>query len=78
MRNYKDRPVEIDGTSVEVTGSFEKALRQFNKKVQDAGIIKECRDRQFYEPLSVKKKKDQKAARKRWLKQQAKSAPKKG
>lgn len=77
MKSYKDRPVEIDGTSVEVTGSFEKALRQFNKKVQDAGIIKECRDRQFYVQPSARRKKEQKAARKRWLKKLSSNALKK-
>lgn len=47
---------------------FEKALRRFKKKVDNAGLIQEVRNRQQYEkPTSVRKRKAA-AARARWLK----------
>ena len=75
-RNNNEFPVEVPGTSVEVSdGNINKALRQFNKKVQDAGIIKSCKDRMHYEKPSSVKKRKQKAARKRWLKKLRKTEP---
>ncbi len=44
--------------------SFESALRRFNKKVQQAGILAEARRREHYEKPSVKRKRKE-AARKR-------------
>ena len=40
--------------------AFEKALRLFNKKVQASGLLRELRDREFYEKPSIvnKRKKD--------------------
>lgn len=37
--------------------SFEAALRRFNKKVQQDGILAEARRREHYEKPSVKRKK---------------------
>jgi small subunit ribosomal protein S21 len=57
------------GLHVEVrNGDFNKALRIFKKKVQEAGIIQEVRDRQQYVKPSETRKKAKAAGRKRWLK----------
>jgi small subunit ribosomal protein S21 len=53
------------------TGGFEQGLKRFNKLVQESGILKEARQRKFFEPPSVvrkrkaaaKRRKSQKAAR---------------
>ncbi|MFC1944696.1 30S ribosomal protein S21 [Chloroflexota bacterium] len=37
--------------------SFESALRRFNKKVQQNGILSELRRKEHYEKPSVKRKK---------------------
>jgi small subunit ribosomal protein S21 len=63
-----------DGLTVEVRGDdFAGALRRFKKKVQEAGIIQEVRDRQEYIKPSIKRAKAKKAGRARWLKKQAKN-----
>jgi len=61
------------GLAVEVrNGDFNGALRRFKKKVQEAGIIQEIRDRQAYVKPSEARKKAKAAGRARWLKKQAK------
>jgi len=61
------------GLHVEVrNGDFNKALRLFKKKVQEAGIIQEVRERQQYVKPSEVRKKAKAAGRKRWLKKQEK------
>jgi len=58
-----------NGLTVEVrNGDFTKALRIFKKKVMEAGIIQEVRDRQEYTKPSEKRAKAKAAGRKRWLK----------
>ena len=43
--------------TVEVRGgNLEKAMRVLKKKVQKAGIVKEARDRQYYQKPSEKKR----------------------
>jgi small subunit ribosomal protein S21 len=54
---------EVPGLKVTVGDGerdFEKALRLFNKKVQASGLLREIRDREFYEKPSIinKRKKD--------------------
>jgi small subunit ribosomal protein S21 len=49
-----------------------KALRKLKKKVNNEGVLKEVRDREYYEKPSLKRKKAKAAARKRWLKKAAK------
>ena len=44
--------VRIDGNE-----SLESALRRFNKKVQQEGILSEYRRREYFEKPSVKRKK---------------------
>ena len=58
-----------DGTTVEVrNGDITGAIRKFKKKVQEAGIIQELRDRTAYEKPSIKRAKAKKAGRARMLK----------
>lgn len=68
--NAKDK---AQGLTVEVrNGDFNKALRIFKKKVQEAGIIQEVRERQEYVKPSEVRKKAKAAGRKRWLKKMEK------
>ena len=73
-RNYKnDQRPQPSGLVVEVrNGDFNKALRIFKKKVQEAGIIQEIRERQHYVKPSEQRKKAKAAGRKRWLKKMEK------
>lgn len=58
-----------DGLTVEVRGDdIAGAMRRFKKKVQEAGIIQEVRDRQEFVKPSIKRAKAKKAGRARWLK----------
>ena len=54
---------------------FDVALRRFKKKVQNAGIIQEVREREYFTKPSTKKREKKKAARRRWLREQAKINP---
>jgi len=57
------------GLTVEVrNGDFNGALRRFKKKVAEAGIIQEVRERQEYVKPSAKRAKAKAAGRARWLK----------
>ena len=57
------------GLRVEVEeGRFEKAMRLFKRKVEDAGLIKEVRDRQEYVKPCIERKLKKNAAKKRWQK----------
>lgn len=68
-RQRNKAPSDIQGLGVEVkNGDFNKALRIFKKKVQEAGIIQEIRERQAYVKPSEKRKKAKAAGRARWLK----------
>ena len=49
-------------------GKFEKALRQFKKKVEDSGLLKEVKDRQQFVKPTIKRKLKKAAAKKRWQK----------
>lgn len=73
-RRHPKHPEDIkSGLKVEVrNGDFNKALRTFKKKVQEAGIIQEVRERQEYTKPSERRKKAKAAARARWLKKQSK------
>lgn len=66
-----NKPTQQSGLTVEVrNGDFNKALRLFKKKVQEAGIIQEVRERQEFVKPSLKRKKAKAAGRARWLKKQ--------
>lgn len=61
------------GLTVEVrNGDVNKALRLFKKKVQEAGIIQEVRERQEYVKPTTRRKKAKAAAKARWRKKQEK------
>lgn len=61
------------GVAVEVRdGNIEKALRKLKRKVKDAGILQEVKDRQFYVKKSERKRLAKASGRKRWLKKVAK------
>lgn len=68
-RNSKYQDIDsskIVTRGVQVRGddqrSFEKAFRQFNKKCQNVGIVKEVRERQHFIKPSEKKRLAKKAA----------------
>jgi len=64
----------LSGLRVEIEdGKFESSLRAFKRKVENANLIKEVRDRQEYVKPSTKRKVAKNAARKRWLKKLSKS-----
>ena len=68
-----------DGTRIEVrNGDITGALRRFKKKVQEAGIIQEVRERQAYVKPSEKRAKAKAAGIARWKKKQAKDNEKFG
>jgi small subunit ribosomal protein S21 len=59
----------LSGLKVEVEdGKFESSLRALKRKVENAGLLNEIRERQEYVKPSVKRKVAKNAARKRWLK----------
>jgi small subunit ribosomal protein S21 len=58
------------GLYVEVhNNDVNRAMRKLKKMVNNDGLLKEVRDKEYYEKPSLKKKKAKAAARKRWLKQ---------
>lgn len=72
MRNNSyNKDSKTTGLTVEVrNGDFNKALRLFKKKVQEAGIIQEVRERQEYVKPSEKRKRAKAAGIARWKKKQ--------
>lgn len=71
MVNHKRE--EGRGLYVEVRNNdVNRALRRLKKMVNNEGVLKELREREYYEKPSLKRKKAKAAARKRWLKKQAK------
>lgn len=60
----------LRGTFVEVrNGDVTRAMRRLKKIVTTENIIREVREREYFEKPSLKRKKAKAAARKRWLKQ---------
>lgn len=49
-------------------GKFEKGIRLFKKKVDDLGILKDLKEKEFYVKPSVARKLKKAAAKKRWQK----------
>lgn len=61
------------GIAVEVRdGNIERAIRKLKRKVKDAGVLQEVKDRQFYIKKSEKRRLAKASGRKRWLKRVAK------
>jgi ribosomal protein S21 len=55
------------GLTVEVRNDdVGRALRTWSKKVQEAGLLKEVKDRMSYEKPTVRRKRMKQQARKRW------------
>jgi len=68
MSRHNKGPIRLAGLTVNAERDFNRALKLFNKKVQESNKLRDVRDRMHYEPPSVKKQKNKKMARKRWLK----------
>lgn len=66
-------PVQVSGIAVTVDGNFEKALRQFTKKVQNSGKLKLAKEKEHFVSNVEKKKVAKKRAIKRNLKKQLNS-----
>ena len=49
---------------------FDVALRKFKKQVEKAGIIQECRKREFYEKPAQRKQRKKAEALARWRKKE--------
>jgi small subunit ribosomal protein S21 len=49
-------------------GKFEKGIRLFKKKVDDLGILKDLKEKEFYVKPSIARKLKRSAAKKRWQK----------
>ena len=65
--------------NVEVrNGDFNGAMRKFKKRVQEAGIIQEIRERKEFVKPSEQRRKAKAAGRARWLKKQAKEKRERG
>ena len=69
-RNHKQEPDRGLVVTV-INNDVNRALRKLKKKVNNDGLLKELRERQYYEKPSAKRKKAKAAARKRWLKKVA-------
>ncbi len=57
-------------TSVIVDRNFERALRQFKRKVERSGKLQTVRDKQYFEKPSAKRNRKKAAGRARCLKKQ--------
>ena len=57
-------------TSVTVDRNFERALRQFKRKVERAGTLQTVRDKQYFEKPCTKRNRKKAAGRARCLKRQ--------
>jgi small subunit ribosomal protein S21 len=72
LRNLKGKRVKEFGSVVVVEdGKFEKAIRQFKKKVEESGLLMDLRERQAYIKPTTKRKVAKNAAKKRWKKKLA-------
>ena len=71
-RFKKDQGPKPQGLQVFVRDGEDvsKALRKLKKKVENAGILKEIRDRQYYQKPSEKRRIAKKAGIARWKKRQ--------
>lgn len=84
-RNNYTKKKEFDprtvcpGMKVTVQGdddkAFAKALRIFNKKVQESRMLRELREREYYEKPSIARKRKKAIAIKREQKRRASEAP---
>lgn len=69
----KRQPTGPRGTLVEVRdNNMKQALSRLKKIMQQEGVLREVRERQYFEKPSMKRKKARAAAKKRWQKEVAK------
>lgn len=75
-RNNRDNKPAPQGLQVFLREGedINKALRKLKKKIERAGIMKEMRDRQYYQKPSEKRRKAKKAGIARWKKKQKEAA----
>jgi len=69
--SYYDKPKfnkPLGNVVIVQNENVEKALRKFKKKVLESGLLKELRDREFYEKPTTRRKKAKSAAKNRWRK----------
>lgn len=79
MAYYPKEKVVCRGNSVTVVNDqVEKAMRKFKKKVLESGLLRELKEREFYEKPTTARKKAKASAKNRWRKKLAsESLPKK-
>jgi len=65
MKNYKGNELGLKPLQVEVTGSFEDAIRKFKSLVQKEKILSKYKERQSYEKPSERKRRKAREARER-------------
>lgn len=59
--------MRLYGRTVTVTdGNIEKAIRKFKKKIQNAGVLMDLRDRETYTKPTTRRKTARSLAKKRW------------
>lgn len=59
--------MQLTGRSVMVNdGNVEKALRKFKKKIQNANLLQELRERETYVKPTTRRKTARSMAKKRW------------
>lgn len=59
--------MNLTGRSVIVhDGNVEKALRKFKKKIQNAGLLMELKERETYTKPTTRRKTKKSLAKKRW------------
>lgn len=79
MNRRNENEYSKRGLFVEVRNNdVGRAMRKLKKMVTNEGLVKELRAKEYYEKPSLRKKKEKAAARKRWLKQQAKDKDNRG
>jgi len=64
----------LAGVRVKENEPLDSAIRRFKKQCEKAGILAELRKREHYEKPSVRRKKKELAAKKRYLRRMARAA----
>ncbi len=57
----------MPGIKVKDNEPFEYALKRFKKQCEKAGILSEVKKREYYEKPSIKRKRQEAAAKKRFV-----------
>ncbi len=57
----------MPGIKVKDNEPFEYALKRFKKQCEKAGILSEVKKREYYEKPSIKRKRQEAAAKKRFI-----------